>query len=84
MPEDFCEEACRLVDEFHKKTVNEKVEWMLYFDYTTGEVIYCWKGENGNVEADSDKTYLQQKSIASVHSHTNNLYSFPSPEILIF
>ena len=47
LPDVFCEEACRVVDEFHRKTINEKVEWMMYFDYTTGEVIYCWKGEEG-------------------------------------
>jgi hypothetical protein len=41
LPIDFCDDACRLVDEFRRKTVNEKVEWMLYFDYTNGDVIYC-------------------------------------------
>ena len=43
LPDDFCDKACKLVDEFHRKTVNEEVEWRLYFDYTDGEVIYCWK-----------------------------------------
>ena len=80
LPNDFCDEACRIVDEFHRKTFNEKVEWMLYFDYATGEIIYCWKSENSNVEVDLDRTYLKHKRIASIHSHTKNLYSFPSPE----
>ena len=31
LPEDFCLSACKLVDEFHRKTVNEDVEWMMYF-----------------------------------------------------
>lgn len=46
-PSDFCDKACRLVDEFRRKTVNEEIEWMLYFDYTIGDIIYCWKGKEG-------------------------------------
>lgn len=80
LPEDFCEEACRLVDEFHRKTLNENVEWMLYFDYTTGEVIYCWKGEKGKIDGDFNKMDLDGKHITSIHSHTKGLYSFPSPD----
>lgn len=80
LPEDFCEEACRLVDEFHRKTVNQKVEWMLYFDYKTGEVVYCWKGEEGRLIGKFNEKFLFKKNIASIHSHAEGWYSFPSPE----
>ena len=80
LPSDFCDEACRLVDEFHKKTVNQDVEWMLYLDYNIGEVLYCWKGEKGRAEGDFDKIHLNGRKIVSVHSHTRGFYSFPSPE----
>lgn len=80
LPSDFCDETCRLVDEFHKKTVNEKVEWMLYFDYLTGDVIYCWKGKEGRSGGYFDRIHFQDRSMASVHSHPKGYYSFPSPE----
>ena len=75
----FCEEACRVVDEFHRKTINEKVEWMMYFDYTTGEVIYCWKGEEGKAIGGYEKIHVNSRKIASIHSHPKGYYSFPSP-----
>ena len=80
LPSDFCDEACRLVDEFHKKAVNQEVEWMMYLDYESGEVLYCWKGEKGRAEGDFDKIHLNGRKIVSVHSHTRGFYSFPSPE----
>lgn len=43
LPKDFCPKDCKLVDEFHRKTVNQDIERLLYCDYTNGEVIYCWK-----------------------------------------
>lgn len=80
LPSDFCDEACRLVDEFRRKTVNEKVEWMLYFDYKTGEVIYCWKGREGRSGGDYERINFYGRNIASIHSHQKGYYSFPSPE----
>lgn len=79
LPDVFCEEACRVVDEFHRKTINEKVEWMMYFDYTTGEVIYCWKGEEGKAIGGYEKIHVNSRKIASIHSHPKGYYSFPSP-----
>lgn len=78
LPEDFCPKACKLVDEFHRKTVNEDVEWMLYFDYTNGDVIYCWKGEKDTTGGEYDRIYLKNRNIASLHNHPKRLYSFPS------
>lgn len=79
LPDDFCLEACRLVDEFRRKTVNEDVEWMLYFDYRTGDVIYCWKGEGGKCDGAIAKIHFYGKDIASVHNHPKGYYSFLSP-----
>jgi len=78
LPGEFCDKACKLVDEFHRKTVNENVEWMLYFDYTTGDVIYCWKGEGGKTGGLYDKLHFQERHIASIHNHPKKFYSFPS------
>lgn len=80
LPSDFCGEACRLVDEFRRKTVNEKVEWMLYFDYKTGDIIYCWKGNEGKCGGDYERINFHGRNMASVHSHQKGYYSFPSPE----
>lgn len=80
LPEDFCDEACRLIEEFHRKTVNEKIEWVLYLDYRTGEVIYCWKGGSGECRMDFEKINLFGRNITSIHNHATGYYSFPSPE----
>ena len=79
LPDDFCDEASRLVDEFHRKTVNQEVEWMLYFDYTTGEVIYCWKGEYGSLKGNFDIIQVHGRNITSIHNHQKYYYSVPSP-----
>lgn len=78
LPGEFCDKACKLVDEFHRKTVNEDVEWMLYFDFTTGDVIYCWKGEEGKTGGLYDMIHLKNRNIASIHNHPKKFYSFPS------
>ena len=80
LPNDFCDDACRLVDEFRRKTVNEEEEWMLYFDYTDGEVIYCWKGEEDKTGGAYDKIHLKGRNIASLHNHPKDYYSFPSSD----
>lgn len=80
LPDYFCDEACRIVDEFRRKTVNEKIEWMLYFDYMAGEVIYCWQGDFGKSGGEFKRKYLKGKHIASIHNHTLGYYSFPSPD----
>ena len=80
LPSDFCQKACDLVNEFRKKTVNVKEEWMLYFDYMTGEVIYCWQGKIGKSGGDFNRKNFEGRHIASMHSHPTGFYSFPSPE----
>ncbi|MBQ8016538.1 MAG: hypothetical protein IJ258_00370 [Methanobrevibacter sp.] len=80
LPEDFCPEACKLVDEFHRKTVNQDIEWMLYFDYTNGDVIYSWKGDEDKTGGEYDKIHFKNRKIASLHNHPKNYYSFPSSD----
>ena len=80
LPDDFCDEACKLIDEFRRKTVKLEEEWMLYFDYVTGEVIYCWQGKVGESGGGFDRRNFERRHIASLHSHPIGYYSFPSPE----
>ena len=80
LPKDFCLKACKLVDEFHRKTVNEYVEWMLYFDYTTGEVIYCWKGDEDKTGGQYDRIHFKGRNIAFLHNHPKDYYSFSSAD----
>ena len=80
LPNDFCDDACRLVDEFRRKTVNEEEEWMLYFDYMEGDVIYCWQGNVGESGGGFERKNFEGRHIASIHSHPIGYYSFPSPD----
>ena len=80
LPSDFCDGACRLVDEFRQKTVNEEDEWMLYFDYTTADIIYCFKGIGGKTGGTYEKINFKKRKIASLHNHPKKFYSFPSHE----
>ena len=80
LPDEFCDDACKLVDEFRRKTIKEKEEWMLYFDQQTGEIIYCWKGNVGKSGGGFDRRNFEGRHIASLHSHPIGYFSFPSPE----
>lgn len=46
LPMEFGEDAFRTVDEFIKKTHYLDCEWVIHFDYVTGEILKCkrWKG----------------------------------------
>ena len=61
-----------------KKTALLDNEWMLYFDYTTGEILFCFEGESDNVEGDIYEDEFIGKHIASIHNHTRNHFSAPS------
>ena len=80
LPNEFSKKACKLVDLFRRKTINLNFECMLYFDYKTGEIIYCFIGEEDCVENTIDEFYFKNKHIASIHNHTNNNLYPPSPE----
>lgn len=80
LPDEFCDESCKLIDEFRRKTVKLEEEGMLYFDYMTCEVIYCWQGKVGESGGGFDRRNFDGRHIASLHSHPIGYYSFPSPE----
>ena len=53
---------------------------MMYVDYITGDVIYCWQGEIGKSGGDFNSEHFEGRHIASIHSHPRGYYSFPSPD----
>ena len=77
---EFSKKACKLVDLFRRKTINLDFECMLYFDYMTGEIIYCFIGYEDYINNIIDEFYFKEKHIASIHNHSKNSLSPPSPE----
>ena len=53
---------------------------MLYFDYMTGEIIYCFIGYEDYINNIIDEFYFKEKHIASIHNYSKNSLSPPSPE----
>ena len=80
LPDDFSQKAIALVNEFHQKTIDEEIEGVLYFDYITGEILYCFKGNSESTRGFLDRYQLIDHHVASIHNHTKHIYSFPSPE----
>ncbi|WP_407381964.1 hypothetical protein [Methanobrevibacter sp.] len=80
LPEEFSKKACKLVDLFRRKTINLDFECMLYFDYYTGEIIYCFIGNENYIDNTIDEFYFKDKHVASIHNHSQNNFSPPSPE----
>ena len=80
LPEEFSPKAVKLVDMFRRKTINLNYEVMLIFDYSTGELIYCFINDEkfGKVEGDVDETLLEGKNISIIHNHPKGFYSPPS------
>lgn len=78
LPEEFCENSFKLIDEFIKKTSKLDYEILLYFDYMTGEMIFCSIGASDNVKIVLDGENFIGKHIASIHNHPVTLYSPPS------
>ena len=62
LPEEFGKEAFKTIDEFIKKTAYLNHEWLLYFDYKTGEILRCIEGKrmglNLNLEMKSLKVIM--------------------------
>ena len=49
LPDEFSQKAVKLVDLFRRKTAHLSYECMLFFDYKTGEIIYCFVKDNLDV-----------------------------------
>ena len=78
LPSEFSKKACDLVDLFRRKTINLDFECMLYFDYITGEIIYCFIGNENYLEDFIDESFFKNKHIASIHNHPRKGISPPS------
>lgn len=72
--------AVKLVDLFRKKTINIDYECLMYFDYTTGELIYCFVGDENQINNFVDDVHFKDKNIASIHNHPKGYLSAPSGE----
>ena len=70
--------AVKLVDLFRKKTINLDYECLMYFDYTTGELIYCFIGDEDEIKDIIDENQFEGKHIASIHNHPKDYLSAPS------
>jgi len=78
LPSEFGEGAFKTVDEFIKKTCFLDFEWVIYFDYITGEILKGVSGMKDNVSLDFDGDKFEGYHIASIHNHPADVYSPPS------
>ena len=78
LPEEFGEGAFNTIDEFIKKTHNLDYEFVLYFDYSSGKIIKCVKGNENKVLMEFEDGEFEGYNIASIHNHSKGLLSAPS------
>jgi len=80
LPPEFCKKAVNLVDLFRRKTVNLPYECLLFFDYKTGEIIYCFVEDNlyGKVFEEIYENHFENRHVASIHNHPKGFLSAPS------
>ena len=78
LPEEFGKEAFKTIDEFIKKTAYLNHEWLLYFDYKTGEILRCIEGKKDNVELKFKDGEFEGHQVASIHNHPSDVMSPPS------
>ena len=78
MPCEFGEGAFKTVDEFIKKTHYLDCEWVIHFDYITGEILKCKKGGKDNVALNFEDSEFDGHHVASIHNHPLDVYSPPS------
>ena len=78
LPIEFSDDALKTVNEFIQKTHNLDNEWALYFDYVTGKILECGKGDNDDVKISFNEDEFEGCHIASIHNHPENIFSPPS------
>lgn len=78
LPNDFSDKAFDIVDEFIKKTIDVDYEILIYFDYTTGQILDCKIGTKTNVKLKLEEKEFKGKHVASIHNHTKKMYTPPS------
>ena len=80
LPDEFSLDAVKTVDLFHRKTINLPYECIIFFDYISGNIIFCkFSDEKPNkVKGEIYKSFLKDMLLASVHNHPIQFYSPPS------
>lgn len=78
LPDEFSEDAFKTIIDFIEKTRMLDYEWMIYFDYFTGEVLKCVKGGNNGVVVDYGDGEFDGHLVASIHNHPPDNFSPPS------
>ena len=66
------------LEKFNRKTANLNYEWVIYFDYLTGEILKCVSGGKDNVSLNIEDNEFEGYHVASIHNHTADVYSPPS------
>ena len=67
----------KLLSEIREIKIEED-EWAIFFDYWTGEILRCVKGDDNNVTLNFNEDEFKDHHIASIHNHPENVYSPPS------
>lgn len=78
LPCDFTEESLIIVNDFIKKTEGLNREFVIHFDYITGEIINCASGIINRVEFDIEDEDIKGKHVAAIHNHPLEILSPPS------
>jgi hypothetical protein len=72
LPVEFSPKAVKTVDMFRRKTVDLPYECMIYFDYTSGEIVACSFSDKNSPDEVHGVIYsylLKKMHIASIHNH---------------
>ena len=75
LPFEFSDEAYKTIVGFIQKTKDLNYEWAIFFDYVTGEILKCVKGESDNVNVDFEEGEFEDCHIASIHNHPEDVLS---------
>lgn len=75
---EFGEGAFKTVEEFIKKTHYLNREWVIFFDYITGEILKCKKGGKDRVSLNFEEKEFEGHHVSSIHNHPHDVYSPPS------
>ena len=78
LPAEFSDEAYDTVVDFIRKTRCLNHEWVIFFDYVTGEILKCAKGISDRVKVNFDENEFEGCHVASAHNHPINALSPPS------
>lgn len=78
LPSEFSDKAYGVIVDFIRKTKNLDYEWLIFFDYLSGEILRCVKGGENNVKLKFNDDEFKGCHLASIHNHPEDVYSPPS------